>query len=160
MKKSAFLVMALLAAAAAQASEITTQARVLRSEPVYGAGRQQCWDEPAQAQQRSSGDNMVGQVVGGVVGGVLGNQFGKGTGKTVATAGGAIAGAVVGGRVATTGDSQGGGTVRRCSNGGREIVAYNVVYEYQGEQFNTRMSRAPGDSITVRVRQDVIPLDR
>lgn len=61
--------------------------------------RQECWNEPVQAQQR--GDDAGGAIIGGIAGGLLGYQVGHGNGRTAATAVGAITGAMVGERMSS-----------------------------------------------------------
>lgn len=157
MKKIIVAMSLMCGATVAGAAEYEAQARVIRSEPIYTAGQQRCWNETVST-GGGGGDNLGGQIVGGVVGGLLGNQIGGGNGRSVATAGGAIAGTIVGGRVAN--GNGGTRTVQRCTEGAREINGYNVAFEYNGERRTARMSRAPGEYITVRVRTEVYAVDR
>lgn len=163
MKKFSLTLLMAMLAGSAMANEFTAQAKVIKSDAIYAAGQQQCVDETVktQGESASGSSGLMGQVIGGVVGGLLGNQVGKGKGKMVATAGGAIAGAVVGGNVATSGSNNGGTqTVRRCTEGAQQVVGYNVSYEYQGQAYTSRMSRAPsGEFIDVRVRQSITPIN-
>ena len=113
-----------------------------------------------------------GKLVGGLIGGALGNLVGKGDGRKAAT----IVGAVIGYNVAgasqrngygyddrhynrpynsgyyDNGYSQNCGTAYRSI---RQIVGYDVTYDYRGRIQHVRSATDPGSRIRVRV--DVRP---
>jgi uncharacterized protein YcfJ len=117
----------------------------------------------------------VGTVLGAVIGGVIGHQFGSSSGgRDHGTAAGAIVGGLVGNSVDRDNGAGGYQTVtnnvvqvdrvpvtrdvQRCNTVAdvrREIVGYDVRYEYQGREFNTRMADDPGAEMPVNV--DVRP---
>jgi uncharacterized protein YcfJ len=113
---------------------------------------------------------FVPGLIGGLVGGLIGNQFGGGRGKKALTVVGALAGSSIARDIArgnerryhrdydyrettptevcrTTYDSQ---VVD-------SISGYDVTYEYDGQQFNKRVSEHPGDEMRIRVQ--LSPLD-
>lgn len=109
---------------------------------------------------QSSGSHG-GAILGTLIGGVVGSRFGGGNGRLLATAIGAGLGATVG----SNNDSPGTTTsqlqpTKVCH---RETVyeeqthGYQVVYEYQGQIFTTRLARDPGQSLRVNV--NVTPSD-
>ena len=94
---------------------------------------------------------------GGILGGLIGNQFGGGSGKKALTVVGALAGSSIARDAAKRRHHQPRTPTRVCrtsytSETVDEINAYDVTYEYQGQQFNKRMSEHPGDSVRVRVQ--------
>ena len=147
--------LALAAAGAAQAQE--EQGRVISSTPVVqqvAVPRQVCQDQTVTVPGRKSG---AGALIGGIAGGAMGNAVGNGSGRALATVIGLMGGAIVGDRI------EGGGqdrtqTVQQCSTQNfyeNRTVAYNVVYEYAGRQYNTQMPNDPGRY----VRLSVTPVD-
>lgn len=133
----------LLAGWSASAGEYGT---VVSSTPVYtqvAVPQQQCYDEPQAVAPRNSG---AGALAGAVIGGLIGNQFGRGGGRVATTGAGMIAGAVIGNNI----EGQPSGSVamvRRCQTvTGYEsrVTAYDVVYDYQGRRFSSRMAQDPG----------------
>ena len=104
---------------------------------------------------------MLGAVIGGVAGGLLGSRFGEGNGKVAAAAVGAGAGAIAGDRIGAQ-NSGGGYTtttpVQRCQQVDHYqtvTIGYNVVYEYNGQRFSTRLPYDPGSQLRVNV--SVVP---
>lgn len=116
----------------------------------------------------NSGPNG-GKLVGGLIGGALGNLVGKGDGRKAAT----IAGALIGYNVAGASQRNGydndytnrGGYYDGDSSGNcrtvteyrrtRQIVGYDVTYDYRGRVQHVRSAVDPGERIRVRV--DVRP---
>ena len=142
-------------------------ARVLDSRPVYADSnrREECWNpraghyEERRDSDRSSGKE--GAVAGAVVGGVVGHQFDNGSAG--ATIGGALLGGLLGNKIQkdrSNDDPQNDLDYSRCrvvgDNSGRDLQGYDVRYEYRGQEYNTRMSQAPGRNI--RVNEDGAPL--
>lgn len=115
-------------------------------------------------------------IAGGLIGGLVGHQFGSGGGNDAAT----LVGTLVGSSIArdraerrqdrrydrtygqrTYGQSR-GYPVERChvaydAHEEERIDGYRVTYEYDGQEYTTRMQRHPGDQIRVRVA--VTPVD-
>jgi uncharacterized protein YcfJ len=140
---------------ASGAANATEYARVVSARPVtesVSVPRQECVSSQQIVQQQPSGG---GAVVGALVGGVLGNQFGHGFGKAVATGAGAVAGAAVGNSVEVGANPPVAVPTQQCRTvSGQEsrIVAYDVVYEYHGQRYSTRLPEDPGPRLAVDVR--------
>ena len=174
--------LATLAAPAAFAESFGDRARVVSSRPVYEripVSREECWNE----RQRSYEERRVtrsdtgaaigpGTVLGAVVGGVIGHQFGNSSGgRDRGTAAGAIVGGLVGNQVDRDRNGNPVTTseidrvpvernVERCRtvDETREAtLGYDVVYEYSGKRFTTRLPRDPGRFLRVRV--DLEPVE-
>ena len=147
-------------AALAQAAEY---ANVVSATPVMqsvAAPRQECAQGEQIVRQQPSGG---GALIGAIVGGVLGNQFGHGVGRAAATGLGVVAGSAVGNNV----EAANGGTatvpVRSCRTVGayeNRVVGYDVVYDYNGQRYTTRLPRDPGSRLAIDVRPAAAPLDR
>lgn len=133
---------------------MTVQAKVVSATPVIGqvaVPRQVCYDELRQNPPRSSG---AGAVMGAIAGGVIGNSVGKGAGKALATGLGIFGGAIAGDHIENDGRQGTTSTVRRCDQQAEyenRVMAYNVVYEFAGQRFNTQMGQEPGATIPVQV---------
>lgn len=114
-------------------------------------------------------------IVGGIVGGVIGNQIGRHTGSKKARIGATVAGAIFGSALAneshstnrnrhgirhqrpntthTVTESQ---PVKHCkqvhqTQNRRELIGYNVTYQYRGQSHTTHMQRDPGHRLPIRV---------
>ena len=142
---------ALLAALPASAMDI--MARVISSTPVVqqvAVPRQVCNNQQYITEAPRSGG---GALLGALVGGLAGNSIGGGGGRAAATALGVFGGAVVGDRI------EGGGAqqvqnVQQCSTQTyyeNRPSHYNVVYEYQGQQYNAQMVNDPGLYVRLQV---------
>ena len=142
---------ALMAALPASAMDI--MARVISSTPVVqqvAVPRQVCNNQQYITEAPRSGG---GALLGALIGGVAGNAIGSGGGRAAATALGVFGGAVVGDRV------EGGGAqqvqnVQQCSTQTyyeNRPAYYNVVYEYQGQQYNAQMVNDPGLYVRLQV---------
>lgn len=157
------LILSIAAACGAAASAPALAAeygRVLTRTAIYervAVPEQECFSQPMAMQQPPTGG---GAALGAVAGGVLGNTIGHGAGRAAATAIGAVTGAVVGNNVeaATTPpvvvNGQQCQTVTRYDN---RLIGYDVVYEYRGQRYTTRVPRDPGSRIAVNV--DVSAVD-
>lgn len=139
----------------AQAQE--EQGRVISSTPVMqqvAVPREVCSDERVTYQGQKSG---AGALLGGIAGGAAGNAIGNGSGRAAATVIGLIGGAIIGDRV--EGPSQPyTESYRQCGTQTfyeNRTVAYNVVYEYAGRQYNVQTPQDPGRFI----RLNVSPVD-
>jgi uncharacterized protein YcfJ len=137
---------------AAHAAELAT---VVSSTPVIVSvlvPRQQCSDGQQLVQQRPSG---AGALLGAIAGGVIGHNVGNGFGRAAATGIGAMTGAVVGDQVEAANSPVTEVPVRRCqtvSSYENRTVGYDVVYDYAGQRYSTRMARDPGRQLAVNVQ--------
>ena len=140
------------AAASAGAAEYAT---VISAAPVTGsvaAPRHDCVRGEQIVQQPPSG---AGALVGAIAGGVIGNQFGHGFGKAAATGLGAVAGSAIGNNVEASANPPTAVPVQRCRtvNGYEStVVGYDVVYEYNGQRYTTRLPRDPGPRLAIDIR--------
>jgi uncharacterized protein YcfJ len=136
---------------AASAADIL--ARVLSSTPVVQqvtVPRQVCNNQQYVTEAPRTGG---GAVLGALAGGAAGNAIGDGSGRALATVIGLVGGAIVGDRV------EGGGrqqlqNVQQCSQQmayENRTTHYNVVYEYQGTQYNAQMANDPGLYVRLQV---------
>jgi uncharacterized protein YcfJ len=142
---------ALMAALPASAMDI--MARVISSTPVVqqvAVPRQVCNNQQYITEAPRSGG---GALLGALVGGVAGNAIGSGGGRAAATALGVFGGAIAGDRI------EGGGAqqvqnVQQCgtqTSYENRTTGYNVVYEYQGQQYNAQMANDPGLYVRLQV---------
>ena len=154
MKKA--LVISSIAAAAGlasvNASATDILARVISSTPVVqqvAVPRQVCSTQPVITQAPKSG---AGALVGALAGGAVGNAIGSGGGRAAATVIGLVGGAMVGDRI--EGPNTQVQNVQQCSTQTyyeNRPSHYNVVYEYQGTQYNTQMVNDPGAYVRLQV---------
>ncbi|HJW46327.1 MAG TPA: glycine zipper 2TM domain-containing protein [Lysobacter sp.] len=108
----------------------------------------------------------VATVIGGVVGAAIGSQVGGGSARYATAAIGSLVGGMAGRQIYEQNQRQRDrvGTVTVCDpvpvedgygNGyytsDNAVNAYDVTYEYAGQQYTTRTSYHPGDRIRVRV---------
>lgn len=132
----------------------TVQARVVSSTPVVAqvaTPREVCYDELRTQDARPSG---AGALLGAVAGAAVGNAVGKGSGRAVATGVGLIGGAILGNHIENRGRPQETQTVRRCEQQSayeNQVVAYNVVYEINGQQYSTQLPHEPGRTLPVQI---------
>jgi hypothetical protein len=113
--------------------------------------QQVCRDDQVLVQPRTSGG---GALLGAVIGGALGNSLGSGAGRAAATGLGVIAGAAIGDNTEAVNNPPAATTVRNCQTVMRyenRVVGYNVVYEYNGHTYNSRMAQDPGAQIALNV---------
>ena len=141
-------------------------ARVIESRPLHDAAtaRQECWNPRAGHYEEVREENKhrigKGAAIGAVAGGVIGHQFDRGGG----TAAGAVLGGLLGHHIEgrERGDTQPDLDMSRCrvADAG-PASAYEVRYEYRGQQYVTRMDRDPGERLRVGedVRNDGSPFD-
>ena len=94
-------------------------------------------------------------MVGAIAGGVIGNQFGHGFGRAAATGLGAVAGSAIGNNVEANANPPTAVPVQRCRTVNAvesRIVGYDVVYEYHGQRYTTRLPEDPGPRLAVDMR--------
>lgn len=146
-------------------------ARVIDAKPVYdevgiAEPREVCWNEPVTYYERDYAyyrpRREAPEVLGGIIGGLIGNQFGSGDGRVAATIAGVALGSAVA-RDAERYDRRYGGasyarTVheRRCDvredyRTERQLVGYEVTYDYNGSIGRAFSERHPGTEMRVRV---------
>jgi uncharacterized protein YcfJ len=129
------------------------QGRVISSTPVVQqvtVPRQVCNNQQVVTQGQKSG---AGAAIGAIAGGAMGNAIGNGSGRAAATMLGLFGGAILGNNI------EGGGqpqvqNVQQCHTQTfyeNRTVAYNVVYEYGGRQYNVQMPNDPGPTIQLQV---------
>ncbi|MGH6638637.1 MAG: glycine zipper 2TM domain-containing protein [Polaromonas sp.] len=139
-----------LAAVPASATDIL--ARVISSTPVVqqvAVPRQICSNQPVITQAPKSG---AGALVGALAGGAAGNAIGNGSGRAVATVIGLVGGAMIGDRI--EGPNTQLQNVQQCTTQTfyeNRPSHYNVVYEYQGTQYNVQMASDPGPYVRLQV---------
>ena len=137
---------------AMNASATDILARVITSTPVVNqvaVPRQVCNNQQVISQTPKSGG---GALLGAVAGGAVGNAIGNGGGRAVATMIGLVGGAIVGDRV--EGSNSQVQNVQQCSTQTfyeNRASHYNVVYEYQGTQYNVQMAQDPGPYVRLQV---------
>ena len=145
-------------AATGGAAMATEYGRVLSSTPVTAqvlVPQQQCTDQQQPVPARTSGG---GALLGAVVGGVVGHNLGDGFGRAAATSLGAVVGSVIGDRVEAGNTPTTDIPVRSCQTWTRaenRLIGYDVVYDYQGRRYATRLAQDPGPSIALNV--NVVP---
>lgn len=148
-KPLALCLIGLAAAGAARAQEF---GRVISSTPVIqqvAVPRQTCTQQPVVVEQPNSG---AGSLMGAIAGGAMGNAIGDGSGRALATMIGLVGGAIVGNRIEGSGAQV--QHQQQCTTQTfyeNRAVAYNVVYDYAGRQYQVQMPQDPGPTIRVQV---------
>lgn len=158
MKKSFIKTLAVSAVGAAAglaclpASAMDILARVISSTPVaqqVAVPRQVCNTEAVITQAPKSG---AGALMGALAGGAAGNAIGHGGGRAAATVIGLVGGAMIGDRI--EGPNNQVQNVQQCTTQTfyeNRASYYNVVYEYQGTQYNAQMMNDPGPYVRLQV---------
>lgn len=127
-------------------------ARVISSTPVVqqvAVPRQVCNNQQVVVEQPKTGG---GALLGAVAGGAVGNAIGNGGGRALATMIGLVGGAMVGNNV--EGSNTQVQNVQQCGTQTfyeNRASHFNVVYEYQGKQYNTQMASDPGQFVRLQV---------
>lgn len=153
MKKTRVLsILATTTLLALNATAADILARVITSTPVVNqvaVPRQVCNTQQVITETPKSGG---GAMLGAVAGGAVGNAMGNGGGRALATVLGLVGGAMLGDRVEGTSNSV--QNVQQCSTQTfyeNRASHYNVVYEYQGTQYNVQMAQDPGPYVRLQV---------
>ena len=134
------------------ASAADIMARVISSTPVVlqvAVPRQVCNSQQVITETPRSGG---GALLGAVAGGAVGNAIGNGGGRALATVIGLVGGAMVGDRVEGTNNQV--QNIQQCSTQTfyeNRASHYNVVYDYQGTQYNVQMAQDPGPNVRLQV---------
>lgn len=134
-------------------------AQVVNVQPVKETTsnpHQVCGDQTVVHQEPYRDQHQIGgTAIGAVAGALLGHQIGGGKGKDVATVGGAVIGGVAGHEIQkrhqennatyTTVENRCHTATDRTS----KTVAYDVTYQYNGQQQHVRMDHDPGTRVQV-----------
>ena len=153
--RPALVLAAALGAAVGPSAFAADYATVISSTPVtvpVAVPRQVCSQERQYVQQAPSG---AGALIGAIAGGVIGNSIGHGFGRAAATGIGAVAGSAIGNQVEADANPVSEVPVQRCQRVSRyenRTVGYDVMYEYAGQRYSTRMARDPGRRFAVSVQ--------
>ena len=127
--------------------------RVISSTPVIqqiAVPRQVCTTQQVTSPGAKSG---AGAVMGAIAGGAIGNNIGDGAGRAVATMLGLVGGAMLGDRVEGAPATQ-VQNVQSCSTQTfyeNRTVSYNVVYEFNGKQYQVSMPNDPGPTVKLQI---------
>lgn len=132
-------------------------ARVVSSQPVYrevavDVPYQNCGVERVGYRAANRRDSATGAIVGGVIGAAIGHEVG---GRHDALFAG-LAGASIGQSIADSGGRTYYEDREVCSTSyrteyRRELVGYNVGYDYDGRVYYTESARHPGTSIRIDI---------
>jgi uncharacterized protein YcfJ len=131
------------------------QGRVISTTPVIQqvvVPRQVCTNEQVttQSQQKSG----AGALVGGIAGGAMGNAVGNGSGRAAATMIGIVGGAILGNHIEGGKPQAQTQNVQRCTTQTfyeNKPIAYNVVYEFNGKQYQVQLPQDPGPFVSLQV---------
>lgn len=152
--KTSIPLVALSLATACSAALASEFGRVISATAVtapVAVPQQQCSDQPALVPPHTSGG---GALLGALVGGVVGHNLGEGAGRAAATGLGAVAGSVIGDRAEAANTPPAAIALRSCQTSTsyeNRIVGYDVIYEYNGQRYSTRMAQDPGAHIALEV---------
>lgn len=144
---------AVLVAASVGTAAAQEQGRVISSQAVIqqvAVPRQVCTNQQVAVQGQKGG---AGGLMGAIAGGAIGNNVGGGSGRGVATVIGVIGGAMMGDRIEGAPPVQ-MQTVQSCTTQTfyeNRTSGYNVVYEYNGKQYNVQMPNDPGQFVQLQV---------
>lgn len=143
---------------------MVVKARVSQVEPIVEVVQtpqqhRECWNEEVRGSTtRHSADGML---VGAIIGGVIGHNVGNRRNRDTATAVGTVIGASIGHDSGRRYQQPYSYTEQRCSVSTdyieeERILGYRVSYNYQGEQYTTRMDRDPGRYVSLRVSHQLL----
>jgi uncharacterized protein YcfJ len=139
------------ACSAALATEYGTVVSSTAVTAQVAVPQQQCTEQQALVQPRTSGG---GALLGALVGGVVGHHIGDGFGRAAATGLGAVAGSVIGDRAEAANNPPAAVPVRHCqtlTSYENRVIGYDVTYEYNGQRYLTRVAQDPGPRIALNV---------
>lgn len=131
------------------------QGRVISTTPVIqqvAVPRQVCTQE--QVVTQSQHKSPAAAIVGGIAGGALGNAVGKGSGRAAATMLGVFGGVILGDRIESGQTEAQTQNVQRCTTQTfyeNKATSYNVVYEFNGKQYQVQMPQDPGPFVSLQV---------
>lgn len=152
-----------LASIGAGSARAQEQGRVISSTPVIqqvAVPRQVCTTEQvvSSAPANKSG---AGALIGGVAGGVVGNAMGRGNGRAATTAIGIFGGAILGNHLEGSKSETTAQNVQRCNTQTfyeNRTAAYNVVYEFNGKQYQVQLPQDPGPYVQLSVTPVTTPV--
>ena len=151
----------LAASAAGSVAMAQEQGRVISTTPVItqvAVPRQVCTQEQVVTQSNSK--SGAGALIGGVAGGAVGNAIGNGSGRAAATMIGIFGGAILGDRIEGGQQQANIQNVQRCNTQTfyeNRPTAYNVVYEFNGKQYQVQMPQDPGPFVQLSVTPVAAP---
>jgi uncharacterized protein YcfJ len=155
MKNRVVSLMGLAALAAAGHAAAQEQGRVISTTPVVqqvAVPRQVCSNEQiTSSTQQKSG---AGALMGGIAGGAMGNAAGQGSGRAALTMIGIFGGAILGDKLEGGQAQSNTQNVQRCTTQTfyeNKPIAYNVVYEFNGKQYQVQMPQDPGPYVSLQV---------
>jgi uncharacterized protein YcfJ len=131
------------------------QGRVISTTPVIqqvAVPRQVCTNE--QVSTTSQNKSGGGALLGGIAGGAMGNAVGNGSGRAAATMIGIFGGAILGNHIEGGQSQSNTQNVQRCTTQTfyeNRTTAYNVVYEFNGKQYQVQMPQDPGPFVGLQV---------
>ncbi len=148
-------------------------ADVLEARPIYklvqvSVPQEQCWEEEVVRDNRNYNDNSQTSVlVSAIIGGAIGNALGHNKSSSrVGAVVGALLGRSIGRDIIRERDYNDENarvyeTVQRCKtvyerHEEEQIVAYQVSYRYNDEDYSVRMGEDPGERIRVVVRVEPV----
>ncbi len=102
-------------------------------------------------QEVESHGSGAGAAIGAIAGGALGQAIGHGNGKAAATGLGMLGGAIVGSMIGS-GSRKAPATCTTQNTFESRTVAYNVLYEYAGKQYQTQMDKDPGAWVPLQIQ--------
>jgi uncharacterized protein YcfJ len=164
MKNTIRISLSLLTLAASAAGSVAMaqeQGRVISTTPVISqvaVPRQVCTQEQVVTQSNSK--SGAGALIGGVAGGAVGNAIGNGSGRAAATMIGIFGGAILGDRIEGGQQQANTQNVQRCTTQTfyeNRPTAYNVVYEFNGKQYQVQMPQDPGPFVQLSVTPVTAP---
>lgn len=153
-------------AAAAMADVEYLTVPVVESRPVYRlveveVPREQCWEEEVVIERNSRrNESSTPVVLSTIIGGALGNAVGNNkSSQRVGAVVGAVLGHSIGRDIVRNSRSPAVReyqTVERCRTvyqrrEEERLVAYQVTYNYNGQDYTVRTDSDPGDEIRIRV---------
>ena len=153
MKHSVLFAALGLVAFGAAAQEV---GNVISATPVVqqvAVPRQTCAPGMVQAQPYTSG---MGGLAGGITGAALGSAVGHGSGTAAAMVIGTIGGALLGNSIEANNMRAQQAATPTCTTENaieNRTVGYDVVYEYGGRQYSTRLPYDPGPTVRLQVAQ-------
>jgi uncharacterized protein YcfJ len=155
MKKAVLSLLGLAAAVSGAQVLAQEQGRVISTTPVIqqvAVPRQVCSNEQVvtQSQQKSG----AGALIGGIAGGAMGNAVGNGSGRAAATMIGIFGGAILGNNIEGGRPDTQTQNVQRCTTQTfyeNRPTAYNVVYEFNGKQYQVQLPNDPGPFVSLQI---------
>lgn len=146
------------------------EAQVLESKEIYrvietSVPARQCWEEEqvrssSRHRYRSHTPGLLGAVIGGAIGNSMGHHRSS---QKVGTIIGAMLGSSIARDMVQARNDSGTiiETVERCDTvynyqQEEKLVGYDVLYRYNGEEYQVRMPEDPGSTIRVRVNVEPV----